>query len=95
VEVEPELYGFRAAILLWLMVSPSRLAAVGAALREHEEIVFAAATTGATNMQALVVCRDMPDFFRYLTEKLGSLDGVERIESEPLLRNVKRLGTVR
>jgi hypothetical protein len=29
------------------------------------------------------------------TEKLGSLDGVERIESEPLLRSVKQLGTVR
>lgn len=95
VEVEPEMYGFRAPILLWLAVSPSRLAAVGAALREHEEIVFAAATTGPTNLQALALCRDMPEFYRYLTEKLSSLDGVERIESEPLLRNVKQLGTVR
>lgn len=76
-------------------MSPSRLAAVGAALREHEEIVFAAATTGPTNVQALVICRDMPELYRYLTEKLGPLDGVERIESEPLLRNVKQLGTVR
>jgi DNA-binding Lrp family transcriptional regulator len=95
VEIDAELYGFRAPVLLWLTVSPSRLAAVGAALRAHEEIVFAAATTGPTNVQALVVCRDMPELYRYLTEKLGSLDGVERIESEPLLRNVKQLGTVR
>ena len=95
VESDPELYGFRAAVLLWLTVAPSRLATVGAALREHEEIVFAAATTGPTNMQALVVCRDMPEFYRYLTEKLGLLDGVERIESEPLLRIVKQLGMVR
>ncbi|MBM2621740.1 Lrp/AsnC family transcriptional regulator [Actinoplanes sp. LDG1-06] len=95
VEVEAEPYGFRAPVLLWLTVTPSRLAAVGAALREHEEIVFAAATTGPTNVQALVVCRDMPEFYHYLTEKLGPLDGVERIESEPLLRNVKQLGTVR
>ena len=95
VEIDPELYGFRAPVLLWLTVSPSRLAAVGAALREHEEIVFAAATTGPTNVQALVLCRDMPEFYRYLTEKLSSLDGVERIESEPLLQNVKQLGTVR
>jgi DNA-binding Lrp family transcriptional regulator len=95
VEIDTELYGYRAPVLLWLTVSPSRLAAVGAALRGHEEIVFAAATTGPTNVQALVVCRDMPQFYRYLTEKLGPLDGVERIESEPLLRNVKQLGTVR
>lgn len=95
VEIEPELYGFRAAVLLWLTVSPSRLAAIGAALREHAEVVFAAATTGPTNVQALVICRNMPDFYRYVTEKLGSLDGVERIESEPLLRTLKQLGTVR
>ncbi|KUL25883.1 Lrp/AsnC family transcriptional regulator [Actinoplanes awajinensis] len=76
VEIEPELYGFRVPVLLRLTVSPSRLAAVGTALREHEEIVFAAATTGPTNPQVLVI-------------------GVERIESEPLLRNVKQLGTVR
>jgi DNA-binding Lrp family transcriptional regulator len=95
VEVDPERYGFRAPVMLWLTVSPSRLAAVGAALGEHEEIVFAAATTGPTNLQALVVCRDMPEFYRYLTEKLGALDGVERIDSEPLLRNLKQIGTVR
>ena len=64
-------------------------------MSESEEIVFAAATTGQTNVQALVVCRDMPQFYRYLTEKLGPLDGVERIESEPMLRTVKQLGTVR
>ncbi|WP_307834300.1 Lrp/AsnC family transcriptional regulator [Paractinoplanes lichenicola] len=95
VELKPEPYGFRALVLLWLAVSPSRLAAVGAALREHEEIAFAAATTGPTNLQAIVICRHMPEFYRYLTEKLGALDGVERIESEPLLRNIKQLGTVR
>ncbi|TQS45079.1 Lrp/AsnC family transcriptional regulator [Cryptosporangium phraense] len=94
VEIDPEPYGFRAAVLLWLTVSPSRLAAVGAALRGHEEIVFAAATTGPTNLQALAICRDMPTFYRYLTEELGALEGVERIESEPLLRNIKQLGTV-
>ncbi|GAA4601528.1 DNA-binding Lrp family transcriptional regulator [Actinoplanes octamycinicus] len=95
VEIEPELYGFRAAVMLWLSVAPSRVASVGAALAEHEEIVFAAATTGPTNVQATAICEDMPAFYRYLTEKLGSLDGVERIESAPVLKHVKQLGSVR
>jgi DNA-binding Lrp family transcriptional regulator len=95
VEVEPELYGFRAAVMLWLSVAPSRVASVGAALREHEEIVFAAATTGPTNMQATAICRDMPAFYRYMTERLGSLDGVERVESAPVLKHIKQVGTVR
>jgi DNA-binding Lrp family transcriptional regulator len=94
VEMEPELYGFRAAVILWLSVAPSRVASVGAALREHEEIVFAAATTGPTNMQATAICRDMPAFYRYMTERLGSLDGVERVESAPVLKHVKQVGAV-
>jgi DNA-binding Lrp family transcriptional regulator len=94
VEIEAELYGYRAAVILWLSVAPSRVAAVGAALAEHEEVVFAAATTGPTNLQVTAVCPDMPAFYRYLTERLGALDGVERIESAPVLKHVKQLGTV-
>jgi DNA-binding Lrp family transcriptional regulator len=95
VEIEAELFGYRAAVLLWLSVAPSRVATVGAALSEHEEVVFAAATTGPTNVQVTAVCADMPAFYRYATERLGSLDGVERIESAPVLRHVKQLGSVR
>ncbi|GIF07380.1 Lrp/AsnC family transcriptional regulator [Actinoplanes siamensis] len=95
VEIEPELYGFRAVVMLWLSVAPSRVASVGAALSEHEEIVFAAATTGPTNLQATALCEDMPAFYRYVTERLSLLDGVERIESAPVLKHVKQLGSVR
>ncbi|BCJ46171.1 AsnC family transcriptional regulator [Actinoplanes ianthinogenes] len=95
VEMEPELYGFRAVVILWLSVAPSRVAQVGAALGEHEEIVFAAATTGPTNLQATAICEDMPSFYRYLTERIGPLEGVERIESAPVLKHVKQLGAVR
>ncbi|MET0417037.1 MAG: Lrp/AsnC family transcriptional regulator [Actinoplanes sp.] len=92
VEIEPEVFGFRAAVLLWLSVAPSMVAEVGAALAEHEEVVFAAATTGLTNLQVTAACRDMPAFYRYVTERLGSLEGVQRIESAPVLKHVKQLG---
>ncbi|MFC7531553.1 Lrp/AsnC family transcriptional regulator [Actinoplanes sp. GCM10030250] len=94
VEMEPELYGFRATVLLWLSVAPSRVATVGRALADHEEIVFAAATTGPTNLQVIAVCQDMPAYYRYVTERLGMLDGVERIESAPVLKHVKQMGAV-
>jgi DNA-binding Lrp family transcriptional regulator len=95
VEVDSEVYGYRAMVLLWLSVAPSRVATVGAALAGHEEVVFAAATTGPTNVQVTTACADMPTFYRYATERLGSLDGVQRIESAPVLRHVKQLGPVR
>ncbi|BAL88678.1 putative AsnC-family transcriptional regulator [Actinoplanes missouriensis 431] len=94
VEIDPDALGYRGRVMLWLSVAPSRLAAAGAALASHEEIVFAAATTGPTNLNATVVCRDMAEFYRYLTEKIGSLDGVERVESAPLLRHVKQVGAI-
>ncbi|MBO3741217.1 Lrp/AsnC family transcriptional regulator [Actinoplanes sp. NEAU-H7] len=92
VEVRPLVFGFSAAVMLWVTVAPARLAAVGAALAGHEEVVFAAATTGATNLMATVICRDMAAFYRYLTERVSGLDGVDRVESTPLLRHVKQLG---
>jgi DNA-binding Lrp family transcriptional regulator len=95
VEVDPDRLGFRARVLLWLAVAPSRLASVGEALASHEEIVFAAATTGATNVVATVICSDMAALYRYLTERVGVLDGVERLETVPLLRHVKQVGAVR
>ncbi|GAA1624129.1 Lrp/AsnC family transcriptional regulator [Actinoplanes couchii] len=94
VELKSFMFGFLAPVQLWLTVAPAHLAAVGQALTEHEEVVFAAATTGATNLVAIVVCRDMPAFYRYLTERVSGLDGVDRVESAPLLRHVKQLGSV-
>lgn len=55
-------------------------------------MVFVAATTGATNLMATVIRRDMAAFYRYLTERVSGLDGVDRVESAPLLRHVKQLG---
>ncbi len=94
VELRSFMFGFHAPVQLWLTVAPAHLAAVGAALTHHEEVVFAAATTGATNMVATVVCRDMAAFYRYLTERVSALEGVDRVESAPLLRHVKQLGAV-
>jgi DNA-binding Lrp family transcriptional regulator len=94
VEVRPQVFGFLAPVMLWVTVAPARLAAVGAALADHDEVVFAAATTGSTNLVATVVCTDMAAFYRYLTERISGLDGVDRVESSPLLRHVKQLGAV-
>lgn len=94
VELKSFMFGFLAPVQLWLTVAPAHLAAVGQALTRHEEVVFAAATTGATNLVATVVCRDMAAFYRYLTERVSALEGVDRVESAPLLRHVKQLGSV-
>ncbi|GLY71860.1 Lrp/AsnC family transcriptional regulator [Actinoallomurus iriomotensis] len=94
VDVPPEALGYHAEARLWMSVRPAHLASVGRALAGHVEVTFAAATTGPTNLMAGVVCRDDQALYRYLTERIGALEGVERLETAPVIRTVKRGGPV-
>jgi DNA-binding Lrp family transcriptional regulator len=94
VEVDPVLFGYTARVLLWMSVAPAHLETVGRALCTHPEVVFAAATTGATNLVATVICPDMAGLYEYLTHRIGPLPGVERVETAPALRHVKQVGAV-
>jgi DNA-binding Lrp family transcriptional regulator len=77
---------------LWLEVEPARLAEVGAALAEHEEVAFAAATTGSSNVYAAVNCRDPGALYRYLTGPVARLPGIRRTETAPIHRMLKGPG---
>ncbi|MFI5909617.1 Lrp/AsnC family transcriptional regulator [Dactylosporangium sp. NPDC051541] len=94
VELDPATMGFKARFVLWLTVTPAHLAAVGAELTRHPEVVFAAATTGETNLVAIVICDNMADLYGYVTHRIGPLPGVERLESVPALRHVKQVAAV-
>jgi DNA-binding Lrp family transcriptional regulator len=94
VDIPTEALGFHTEARLWMSVRPAELASVGRALAGHIEVTFAAATTGPTNLMAGVVCRDDQALYRYLTERIGPLEGVERLETAPVIRTVKRAGTV-
>ena len=67
---------------------------MGGALAGHPEVPLAAATTGASNLMATVLCRDDYALYRYLTERIASLDGVTALEVAPIIRTVKRAATV-
>jgi DNA-binding Lrp family transcriptional regulator len=75
-------------------VTPVRLAAVGSALARHPEVPFVAATTGSSNLLAVVLCHDDQELYRYLTERIAGLDGVTALEVIPTIRVVKRAATV-
>jgi DNA-binding Lrp family transcriptional regulator len=76
-----------------MKVEPSALTSVGAALAAHPAPDVVAATTGPTNLMAGVTCRDTQDLYRYLTERVAPLDGVRELETAPVIRTVKRVGT--
>ncbi|NEB78752.1 Lrp/AsnC family transcriptional regulator [Streptomyces sp. SID14478] len=83
--------GFRVAALLWITASPGRLDAVGRALAAHDEVAFAAATAGPSNIVVTVLARDTADLYAYVSGKLGRLEGVEHVETAPFMHRVKQL----
>ncbi|MFG2532841.1 Lrp/AsnC family transcriptional regulator [Streptomyces sp. NPDC048516] len=94
VDVPPAALGFRAEARLWMSVQPSELTAVATAMAGHPEASLVAMTTGPTNLLAAVNCRDAQDLSRYLTERIASLDAIRTIETAPVIRTLKRAGTL-
>jgi len=93
IELDMPTFGFRSATWLWLSMPPSDLAAAGEALAKFTEVAYAVATTGSTNLAACVVCRDETEFYEFLTAKAGTLPGVQRMETAPIIRTIKQAST--
>jgi len=94
VDLDARGLGMNVSALLWLKVEPSRLDAVGQALAEHPEVPFAAATTGPSNVVVTALFRDTQHLYEYLTGPLASLPGVSSVETAPIIRTLKRTGSV-
>ena len=94
VDLDQRVLGMNIEATLWLSVEPSRLDEVGHALAAHHEIAFAAATTGPTNLLASALCRDTQHLYEYLTGPLAGLPGVRSVQTAPIIRILKRTGSV-
>ncbi|MGP4110259.1 Lrp/AsnC family transcriptional regulator [Streptomyces sp. 4N509B] len=88
-EYDWRVFGLASRAMLWLSVAPARLAATGEALATHPEVAFCAATTGPSNLCAVVVCPDSAALYRYLTTRVAALPAIDRMETAPLTRTVK------
>ncbi|WP_425303451.1 Lrp/AsnC ligand binding domain-containing protein [Nocardia wallacei] len=77
--------------MLGLSVAADLIVAAGTALAVHPEVSFAAATTGATNLYANVLCPDATALFTYLTTEVATLPSVQRMESAPVVQTLKTL----
>jgi DNA-binding Lrp family transcriptional regulator len=79
-------------VLLWASVDPAELDNVGKALSNEPYVPFAAATTGPTNLLASVVASGAEDLYSWLTSHLGRNLGIERVETAPVMKVLKRHG---
>jgi DNA-binding Lrp family transcriptional regulator len=94
VDIDNRVLGLNGHAILWLSIEPARLQEAGQALAKHPEIPFAAATTGPTNLVASALFRDAQHLYEYLTGELASLPGMRSVETAPVIRTLKRTGSV-
>lgn len=92
VDVDESVLGIRANVMLWLKIEQASLDTAGRTLAAHQEVPFAAATTGTTNLVASAVFRDTRQLYSYLTTRLSDLPGLQSVESAPIIGTVKRIG---
>ncbi len=85
--------GFPTYAYLWISVAPARLDAACRIIAGHGEAPFVAAISGRTNVVVSVTCRSLDDLYRYVTERVGPIEGVQSIEVSPVLRRLKQAGT--
>lgn len=94
VDLAIEALGFRVMATIWMTVAPSRLDEVGHRVANLPETAYVAAVTGPANLMVSVIAHDTDGLYRYVTEKLGALPGVERAEVAPVFRRVKQAGSI-
>lgn len=94
VDLDNGVLGLHVHAMLWLSVEPARLDEAGRALAAHREVPFVAATTGSTNLLATAVFRDAQHLYEYLTGELAALPGVSAVQTAPVIRTLKRTGSV-
>ena len=94
VDLDTRGFGMKVHTVFWLSVEPARLDEAGRTLAGQPEIPFAAATTGPTNLVASAHFRDTQHLYEYLTGELASLPGVRLVETAPIIRTLKRTGSV-
>ncbi len=92
-EVDTAWVGHDTRAIFWITAAPSALSSVGQALAAHPGTAYVAATTGSSNLVAVVICSSTPELYRYLSECVGALDGVRHVETVPSLRLVKQITT--
>lgn len=92
VATDPRLFGYSAQCLLWLSVTPSRLASVAGALAGDPGTTFVGATSGPHQLLAVMVCRDEMALYDYVNGRIGALDGVRSVETAVVTRSAGPFG---
>jgi DNA-binding Lrp family transcriptional regulator len=94
VEIAPHHLGYGVEALLWVTVDPPGLHETGADAAAHTPVALAVATSGTANLLLAVGCTSVDRLYQYVATDLARLNGVRAIHTAPIIRTVKRAGTL-
>ena len=80
--------------MLWLTVEPQHLDAFGTALGGEDAVTFTAATTGPSNISAVVALTGVDALYHFVN-RVGTLaEGLRQLEVAPVIQRVKQAGSL-
>jgi DNA-binding Lrp family transcriptional regulator len=82
--------GFESEILFMIRVAPARLDEVARELASYRGVRYVAATLGSSSLMCEVILPTTDDVFRFVTDTLGRLDGVQGWTARVELLTLKR-----
>ncbi|MGV0042737.1 Lrp/AsnC family transcriptional regulator [Mycobacterium colombiense] len=94
VDLLPERLGHQLSAMLWLTLAPRDVHRVGECIAAHHHIAFAGAVSGTKNLVAIVICRDIDDLYRYLSEQLGQIEEILSYEVNIRTQRLKQHGSL-
>ncbi|MER5748623.1 Lrp/AsnC family transcriptional regulator [Streptomyces sp. NPDC002088] len=94
VDALPERLGYELNATIWIQVDLPQLHRIGQEISRHDECAFAGAMSGRHNIMAVIVARNTPDFYRYLTDRLARIDGIKGYEISIRVRRLKQAASL-
>jgi DNA-binding Lrp family transcriptional regulator len=93
-DVLPELLGFRLNATMWISTSPRHLAATAEQIVAHDEVASVVAVTGSANLMVVVICRDVEHFYRYLAQRLATVEHIRAYDVSIRSKRLKQVGSL-
>lgn len=93
-DVLPERLGFMLHAIIWISTMPRHLASVAEQIVQHDEAASVAAVSGPTNLMIVVICRDAGHLYRYLAERLATIDQIAAYDVSVRSKRLKQVGSL-
>lgn len=93
-DVLPERLGFMLHAIIWISVVPQHLTSVAEQIVRHDEVASVATVSGPANLMVVVICRDPEHFYRYLAERLASVDHIQAYDVSVRSKRLKQVGSL-